>query len=168
MTLQALNTLPKGAIENALFQCCGSKRWVAAMLGHFPFQTEHHLFEAASKEWRKLEEKDVLEAFSHHPKIGDLDSLKKKFASTANLALSEQGQVSSASTDVLQRLAILNERYWQKFSFIFIICATGKTAEQMLNAIEKRVSNSRSEEISIAATEQEKITKLRLEKLLLS
>ena len=113
-----------------------------------------------------LAESDWQEAFTHHPQIGDRESLKKKFASTAGWAGNEQSGTATATEDVLDELAEYNHQYREKFGYIFIVCATGKTALEMLTMLKQRIENSRETEILIAAGEQAKITRLRLEKLL--
>lgn len=152
------------AREN-LTKCCGSSRWVEAMLGRRPFADDRAVIDAALEEGEKLGREDWLEAFSHHPRIGDVDSLRKKFASTATWASSEQAGTSAATPEVLQRLADGNTAYEKRFGHIFIVCATGKSAAQMLELLEKRLPNDPGKELGIAAMEQMAITKLRLEKL---
>lgn len=115
--------------------------------------------------WFSLSEKDWKEAFTHHPKIGDVESLKKKFASTSVWATAEQSGINAASDEILSELKNQNEMYENKFGYIFIICATGLSADQMLSSIKTRMINNPAFEIRIAATEQNKITHLRLDKL---
>jgi 2-oxo-4-hydroxy-4-carboxy-5-ureidoimidazoline decarboxylase len=122
--------------------------------------------EDAEEQWYECTEADWLEAFTHHPKIGDIDSLKKKFASTATWAAGEQSGAAAASQKVLEDLAKGNDDYEKKFGFIFIVCATGKTAEEMLQLLQDRLPNKKEDELKIAMDEQNKITKLRLEKLI--
>jgi 2-oxo-4-hydroxy-4-carboxy-5-ureidoimidazoline decarboxylase len=166
MTLHELNTLPKPQLIEELSKCCGSSAWVNKMLPFFPADDLVELLEDAEEQWFKCSEDDWKEAFSHHPKIGDTASLKKKFASTAQWASGEQSGVSAASQQTIGALADGNRKYEDKFGYIFIVCATGKTAEEMVELLESRLSNDPKDEIEIAADEQNKITKLRLEKLL--
>lgn len=166
MTLLEFNSLPAGAAADLLLTCCGSDVWVKGMLECRPFLSLSQLLEKADEVWEKTTPSDWLEAFSHHPKIGDLDSLKEKFASTAHLAGGEQGAVAQAGTGVLARLAKGNQEYENRFGFIFIVCATGKSAKEMLDLLEKRLPNDRDPELKIAAGEQHKITRLRLQKLI--
>ena len=166
MTLHELNTLPKDQLKDALLKCCGSANWVEKMLPFFPADDLVELLEDAEEQWFKCSEGDWKEAFSQHPKIGDTASLKKKFASTAQWASGEQSGVSTASQQTIEALAEGNRKYEDKFGYIFIVCATGKTAEEMLEILTSRLSNDPKDEIEIAADEQNKITKLRLEKLL--
>ena len=166
MNLHELNTLPVVPLREALFNCCGSKRWVDKMMDFFPVHDKENLFERAREAWEDCTEADWLEAFAHHPKIGDLNSLKKKFAATAQWAAGEQGSVAVADEATLQALAAGNDAYEEKFGFIFIVCATGKSADEMLSLLQKRLPNRREVEIRNAMEEQYKITCLRLEKLL--
>lgn len=165
MTLQQLNIAPEAQLE--LSKCCGSTVWVAKMLEKRPFTNEQELFNLAEEIWRNnCTEQDWLEAFAHHPKIGDIKSLERKFASTKKWASGEQSGVNNADFKTLQELADLNQEYEYKFGYIFIVCATGKSAEEMLMILKSRINNSAEQEIKIAAEEQNKITKIRLEKLL--
>jgi 2-oxo-4-hydroxy-4-carboxy-5-ureidoimidazoline decarboxylase len=113
-----------------------------------------------------LKESDYLEAFSHHPKIGaNLAELARKFPNTAQLSAAEQRGVSEASEGTLQALSELNLAYEQRFGFIFIVCAKGKTASEMRHLLERRINNPKPVELELAAVEQGKITRLRLEQL---
>jgi 2-oxo-4-hydroxy-4-carboxy-5-ureidoimidazoline decarboxylase len=165
MTLHELNTLPVQQLKDELMKCCGSSAWVNKMLPFFPADDLVELLEDAEEQWWKCSEADWKEAFTHHPKIGDIDSLKKKFASTAQWAAGEQSGAASASPKTIEALAEGNAEYEKKFGYIFIVCATGKSAEEMLALLQERLQNDPKEEIEIAADEQSKITKLRLEKL---
>jgi 2-oxo-4-hydroxy-4-carboxy-5-ureidoimidazoline decarboxylase len=166
MTLSDLNGLNAPARAEALTKCCGATAWVTALNQQFPFATPEALFSAAATTWQNLTEGDWREAFTHHPKIGDVNSLKEKFASTSTWAAGEQGAVKQASQATLEALAAGNEAYEQKFGYIFIVCATGKSADEMLALLQARLPNGPAAEIHIAMAEQAKITQLRLEKLL--
>lgn len=166
MTLDELNNLPAFHLKGELTKCCGSSAWVNGMAFSFPFFTKEKLLQKADEIWDHLTEQDWLEAFTHHPKIGDTGSLKQKFANTAQWASGEQASVQQASQKIIEDLAAGNKAYEEKFGYIFIICATGKSAEEMLHLLNERLANKPEAEIKIAAAEQAKITKLRLEKLL--
>ena len=140
-----------------LAECCGSARWVEAMLARRPFGSMTVLLEAADSIWRGLQEADWLEAFRHHPKIGD--------RSAQGIAKQEQSGASSAPEEIIRELADANQEYEARFGYIFIICATGKAAESMLDALRTRLRNDAQTEIRIAAGEQLKITQLRLTRL---
>ncbi|MBC7888136.1 MAG: 2-oxo-4-hydroxy-4-carboxy-5-ureidoimidazoline decarboxylase [Ferruginibacter sp.] len=167
MTLHELNILPTESLKQELFKCCGSANWVNKMLPFFPADDLVEILEDAEEQWYACTEEDWKEAFTHHPKIGDVDSLEKKFAATAQWASGEQATVNTASRDIISDLAAANESYEKKFGYIFIVCATGKTAEEMLTLLRQRLSNGPEEEIKIAMDEQNKITLLRLQKLVL-
>jgi 2-oxo-4-hydroxy-4-carboxy-5-ureidoimidazoline decarboxylase len=161
-----LNGLPPSAAGEALARCCGSTRWVASMLAARPYATRAGLLELADRVWSGLERADVLEAFAHHPQIGaDMAELKRKFAATADWSASEQAGAAGAEHETLLALRDLNAAYLQRFGYIFIVCASGKSAAQMLELLRARIDNDPASELRIAAGEQAKITKLRLEKL---
>lgn len=163
---ERLNKLELEKLEGEFTRCCGSSRWVQQMLARRPFESNDELFRAANEIWWSLSESDWKEAFSHHPKIGDIESLRKKFAGTANWASNEQAGTSSASEETLEHLAEGNRLYEERFGYIFIVCATGKSADEMLATLKSRLPNSPDDEIEIAAVEHAKISRLRLEKLL--
>jgi 2-oxo-4-hydroxy-4-carboxy-5-ureidoimidazoline decarboxylase len=167
MQLNELNQLSPSQLKEELTKCCGSSAWVEKMVSFFPFTNKEELFQKAEEAWTILSEKDWLEAFDHHPKIGDVNSLKEKFASTAKWASGEQASVHQASQKTIEKLAEGNRQYEAKFGYIFIVCATGKSADEMLEILLSRLSNEPGTEINIAAAEQAKITLIRLEKLLL-
>jgi 2-oxo-4-hydroxy-4-carboxy-5-ureidoimidazoline decarboxylase len=165
MTLEHFNTLSVGAASDELFKCCGSSSWVKVLSERIPFASVEELKNDSDKVWFSLQEKDWLEAFSHHPKIGDIKSLEKKFMSTKEWTSNEQLAVNTATQNVLTELKELNDAYEKKFGYIFIVCATGKSAEEILTILKSRLRNSSEEEIKIAMQEQNKITHLRIDKL---
>jgi 2-oxo-4-hydroxy-4-carboxy-5-ureidoimidazoline decarboxylase len=164
MTIAEFDHLDVEKKKEILQKCCGSSAWVEKMLTIPPAEDLIDLFEDAEEKWYECNEEDWKEAFSHHPKIGDINSLKEKFASTADFADGEQSSVKEASEKVLQSLAEGNKAYEKKFGYIFIVSAEGKSAEEMLDILTARLNNSPSEEIEIAMEEQNRITRLRLEK----
>ena len=166
MTLSELNQLSPDQLKVALTNCCGSSVWVDRMVSLLPFENRDQLFGKAEIIWEGCSEADWREAFTHHPKIGNIDSLRAKFAGTKAWAAGEQSGVESATQQVLEELAEGNRLYEEKFGYIFIICATGKSAGEMLDSLNARLPNSPETEIEIAMQEQQKITRLRLEKLL--
>jgi len=155
----------KSELRAVLQQCCSSEKWVALMLDCIPFADSEEILARASSIWATLDVSDYLQAFAAHPQIGDVKTLQAQYANTEAIASSEQSQVTGASQDTIEQLALANQLYLKRFGFIFIICATGKSAEEMLNALLSRIGNSRQAEIQNAADEQLKITKLRLKKL---
>ncbi|MCF6319087.1 MAG: 2-oxo-4-hydroxy-4-carboxy-5-ureidoimidazoline decarboxylase [Proteobacteria bacterium] len=166
MNVKYINAMPRNGLFIEFEKCCGSSAWVKRMVNSRPFYDVESLHEISDKIWKGLSSKDYLEAFTHHPQIGDVDSLKKKFASTANWAGNEQKGATQASDEVLQQLKSGNDEYLKRFGFIFIVCATGKTAQQMLSLLNDRLSNDPAIELHISAAEQNEITHLRLDKLL--
>ena len=161
MTLAAFNDLDKKQVKEMLFSCCGSIKWTESMLNYFPFASEKILIDKATKVWYdECVEKDWRESFTHHPKIGDINSLKEKFASK------EQVAITTADEETIQQFSFLNNQYETKFGFIFIVCATGKSAAEMLQLIKDRVENSVEEELHIAMGEQQKISIIRLKKII--
>lgn len=165
MTIAKLNSLKPQAAADELFKCCGSANWAKKLSEQRPFKNLHDLVATSDEVWQKCSKSDGLEAFTHHPKIGDLKNLEKKFASTKEWAGGEQAGVNVANQIVLQALAKGNEDYEKKFGFIFIVCAIGKSAEEMLALLNERMGNDKETEIKIAMAEQNKITKIRLKKL---
>ena len=166
MTLEEFNHISVETLKVQLTHCCGSSAWVREMIKHVPFKTKEELISCSDELWQETNEEDWREAFQHHPKIGDIESLQKKFASTAKWAEGEQGAVKQASLQIIEELAEGNRLYEQKFGFIFIVCATGKSAEEMLALLKARLPNSMEEELKTAMLEQQKITHIRLNKLL--
>jgi len=166
MTLHEFNILPKQQLIEELTKCCGSSLWVNRMLPFIPADDMIELLEDAEEQWYQCSEEDWKEAFSHHPKIGDVESLTKRYASTAHWATGEQSALNVASKETIEALAESNRLYEEKFGYIFIVCATGKSAEEMLGMLQSRLINNPEVEIQIAADEQNKITRLRIEKLL--
>jgi 5-hydroxyisourate hydrolase / 2-oxo-4-hydroxy-4-carboxy-5-ureidoimidazoline decarboxylase len=166
-TLTSFNNLSRTEATQLLSQCCGSTNWVQQLMSHFPFPNENTLLQKATTIWYEhCGEKDYMEAFSHHPKIGDLNSLAEKFPDTGDWAAGEQSSVQNAHKETLQQLADCNEKYFQQFGYIFIVCATGKPADEMLRLLEARLLHDQAEELRIAMGEQIKITLIRLHKLL--
>lgn len=164
--LRRLNGATDDDAAAMLTRCCGSRRWVAAMLARRPFRSRTELFGEAERAWWHLGRKDWLEAFAHHPRIGaDVEALRAKFATTADWSRGEQAGVAAASEETLRGLADGNVAYEQRFGFLFIVCATGLSADEMLGRLRERLDNTPEAELRIAAGEHAKITRLRLAKL---
>ena len=158
--------------REALLSCCHSRAWAKAMLSSRPFLSRAALFGEADRHWWRVGPLAWEEAFAQHPQIGgDLEALRKKFnrPTQGNQFLDwssgEQANVAQASEDTLQALAQENQAYLDRFGFIFIVCATGKSADEMLQLLRERINNEIDTERYIAAGEQAKITALRLHKL---
>ncbi len=164
--LPRLNSLSAAEVQTELLKCCGSQEWARLMIAALPFSNFDELSEKADQIWWSLDPNDWLEAFHSHPKIGE----KKAAASTSEQSRrwseAEQAGVSDGAAETLQSLAGLNNEYEQKFGYIFIVCATGKSSEEMLQILRARFQNSSADELRTAAAEQAKITQLRLKKLI--
>ena len=161
--LREINEGPESDVRAFFMRACGSTRWVDRMMARRPFATDAKLLFAARNEWFGLTEADWLEAFAHHPRIGDRSALEARFPKTHDLSSKEQAGVGAAREDVLTALAAGNAAYVEKFGFTFIVCATGKSAEEMLALLRERLPHDRANELRIAAEEQAKITALRLQ-----
>lgn len=148
-----------------LERCCGASAWIERMCAGRPYRNRDQLFATAEAAWAALGRNDWVEAFAHHPRIGDLESLRTRFRSTADWASEEQRGAASASEDALTALAEGNRVYEDRFGYIFIVCASGKSAGEMLSLLNVRLRNDPQSELTIAAEEQMKITRLRLAKL---
>jgi 2-oxo-4-hydroxy-4-carboxy-5-ureidoimidazoline decarboxylase len=162
MTLDDINR--SGAIElKKLFEsCCHCERWAVDMCNVRPFISVDEMLDLADRLWETATEEELLEAFSGHPQIGDVEALRNKYAANAIL---EQGQIVEADEAHLKELHVKNQQYLDANGFIFIVCATGKSASEMLDILLERLSNSREVELQIAAKEQGAITQLRLKKM---
>ena len=159
MTLADFNALPDKRAEDELLRCCGSKEWARKMAGFRPYEGTDELQKTATDIWWALTEKDWLEAFSHHPRIGER-------AKAAGWARDEQSGTKDAASDVMKQLERGNKDYEDRFGHVFLIYATGRTADEMLASLNQRMKNDAKTELRNAAAEQAKITKLRLEKLI--
>ena len=166
LRITEFNQLDLVEAESRLQQCCSSEAWVSQMNESRPFDNVQQMQQVAVNIWSQLDESDYLQAFDGHPKIGDPSSLRKKYANTHQLASDEQSSVKVASDETIQDLADKNQQYLDKFGFIFIVCATGKSADEMLSLLNNRLPNDRNSEIANAADEQRKITAIRIEKLI--
>ncbi len=162
MNIEAFNALGEAEAIEALKACLGCSSWSQDMAHQRPFNSIAALENAGATRWQAATESEVLEAFSAHPQIGDLDALRNKYANTAN---AEQGQITDANESVLLELQANNQSYLDKFGFIFIVCATGKSAAEMLALLNARLPNDRPSELKNGANEQWQITLLRLTKL---
>jgi len=162
--LSRLNDLSAERARAELARCCGASRWVEAMNARRPFRDRAALLSASDEVWWALGEADWREAFAHHPKIGDKPA--RSLASTRRWAAGEQSGVEGASGEEVEALAEGNRAYEARFGYIFIVCATGKTAGEMLALLRARLPNDPAQEIRVAAGEQARITRIRLGKLL--
>ena len=164
--LRRLNGLPASEARSELLRCCASRRWAERMAAGRPYRDAGQLLAFAEDCWRGLPETDLLEAFAGHPRIGDKEALRSRFASTRDWASGEQAGAAGASEAALEALAAANRDYERRFGFIFVVCASGKSAAEMLGLLKARLENARDAELRVASEEQSKITRLRLEKLI--
>ncbi len=164
-----INNLDACSADHVLQQlraCCGASAWCQAMLSMRPFGNPTRVHQCADAAFDSLTEADWIEAFGCHPKIGDLKSLQLKFAGNRQWSGSEQSGTAAADQRTIAELAKRNRDYESRFGYIFIVCATGKSAKQMLDLLIARLPNDRQTELRIAAAEQRKISHLRIDKLL--
>ncbi|MGH9316026.1 MAG: 2-oxo-4-hydroxy-4-carboxy-5-ureidoimidazoline decarboxylase [Thermoanaerobaculia bacterium] len=155
--LERFNALGRGEAQERLRDCCGSSEWARRMAGERPFRDLEDLLETADRTWRGLAREEWLEAFRAHPRIGD--------HSASGRAEKEQSGTRSAPAQILAALAAANRRYEKRFGHIFIVCAAGKSAAEMLALLQARLGNDPGTELAVAAEEQRKITRLRLQEL---
>jgi OHCU decarboxylase len=165
-SLERLNALSPEEAEAEFLKCCGSTLWARRMMDERPFHNLQELLTKADAEWWALDKEDWLEAFSRHPKIGEKKSERTQAQEARRWSEQEQSGTRSADEETRRELAELNRTYLRKFGYIYIICATGKTADEMLAILKERLTNDADREIRVAAEEQRRITHLRLQKLL--
>ena len=161
-----LNALSSARATELLTSCCGSSRWVSRMVASRPFESPAAVPAEADRIWKSLVPRDWLEAFMHHPRIGEKAAAIAQDATGRSWSADEQLGVSDAEAAVRADLARVNRDYEQLFGFIYIVCATGKAAEEMLVIARARLRNNPETELRVAAEEQRKIMQIRLEKLL--
>ena len=164
--LERLNTLPPEEAESELLKCCGSTLWARLVAKERPFDDLQELLTKADAAWWALDAEDWLEAFSRHPKIGEKESARAQSEGARQWSEQEQAGTRSADEETRLALAQANREYERRFGHIYIVCATGKTAAEMLAILEERLQNDSERELRVAAEEQRKITHLRLGKLL--
>lgn len=164
--LAALNTLPDAEAAQLLLSCCGSSRWVSGMLAERPFESRDAVLAAAERIAQGLDRDDWMEAFSHHPRIGERSGAAPMSGREAVWSAGEQAGMDVAGEGVRNALAAANHRYEERFGYRYLVCAAGKTAEEMLTLVRTRLTNDADAELAVASGEQRKITRLRLEKLL--
>ena len=165
LTITELDALPPIHAAEQLRACCGASAWVAAMLVLRPFRTREALLRAADDVWSRLTAADWHEAFSHHHRIGERWAAVAVAPTAHSWSATEQAGADAATQHVTRALAEGNRAYEARFGFIFIVCASGLRADDMLAALQRRLGNDRESELRVAAEEQRKITRLRLEKL---
>lgn len=149
--------------QEGLLSTCGSKRWVSLMAERAPFESVEELHAAADSAFDQLEERDWIEAFEHHPRIGDVESLRERFAASGAFSEREQEGLSRADEAVLEAIQRNNDAYEQQHGFVFLVRAAGRSASDILRLQRERLANDRPTELRVAAGEQREITHLRLE-----
>jgi OHCU decarboxylase len=164
--LQQLNKLPRAEAVSRLLKCCGSERWAGRVADERPFHDIDSLVRASDGIWLGLHAGDWLEAFGHHPKIGEKKAAREVSDDARRWSEEEQAGACDSATEIMRELIAANREYERRFGFIFIVCATGKSTEEMLALLKERLQNDADRELSIAAEEQRRITNLRLQKLL--
>ena len=161
MIAEYLNSLSEPAARAALTRCCGAARWVERLVAARPFASDAALFAAAERAWWDLGPEHWREAFAGHPRLGASDK-------GGEWSRREQAGLDGASAAMRRALAEGNRAYEERFGHVFLLCATGKSAAEMLAELTSRLANDPGRELRIAAGEQAKITRLRLEKLVTS
>jgi OHCU decarboxylase len=166
--LSSWNAAEAQAALDAMLACCGARRWAAAMVALRPIAGVPELSAAADRIWGTMEEADWMEAFACHPRIGQPSPQRSAHALPKSVAWSgqEQSAASSATERVLAELAAGNEEYERRFGFTYIVCATGRSAEEMLAILNRRLASDRASELIEAAEQQRQITQIRLGKWL--
>lgn len=163
--LARLNGAPAREAWHRLHTVCGSRRWADAMTGARPFASRDALLARADAEWAALDEADWREAFGHHPRIGERDLAQARFAATAAQSSREQSGMAAATESVRRAFADGNAEYERRFGHVFLVCATGKSADEMLANLRARLANDAPTELRNAAEQQRLITRIRLERL---
>ena len=166
LELASLNSLSPSQAEAEFLKCCGSKNWARRLTSARPFASLNELIAEAERAWWSLDSEDWLEAFHSHPKIGEKKAAAPTAVKAQQWSEDEQSGLRDSTQQTLDALAQSNQTYEEKFGFIFIVCASGKSSEEMLILLRDRLRNNATEELRIAAGEQAKITELRLRKLI--
>jgi OHCU decarboxylase len=164
--LARLNALPAADAEAELLTCCGSRAWSRRMAALRPFAGEDTLFDGADEVWWALGEQDWLEAFRSHPRIGERKAEAGQTQREQGWSRGEQAGMDAAAEATRRALADGNRAYEERFGHIYLVCATGRSADELLSILTDRLRNEPDAELRVAAGEQAKITRLRLRKLL--
>jgi len=160
------NVLPDLEAAEEILPCCGSQRWAHALVRLRPFQNWETMRVKSDEVWLALDPADWDEAFASHPRIGEKKAPDSATAKSVQWSTQEQSGVISSGKDIQERLRHANAEYEQRFGRIYIVCATGQSAEQMLAIVKRRLNNDEFEELREAAEQQRQITQLRLRKWL--
>jgi 2-oxo-4-hydroxy-4-carboxy-5-ureidoimidazoline decarboxylase len=160
------NYLPVEVAVKEILPCCGSKAWAGSMAARRPFPDATTLLAASEETWSNLAAADWMEAFRSHPRIGQSRDLQSGAVQSATWSAQEQRNVAAASEGVKIALAEANQEYERRFRHIFIVCATGKSAPDILGILRRRLRNDEPTELREAAEQQRQITRIRLTKWL--
>jgi OHCU decarboxylase len=163
--LERLNLLPITDAKKELLKCCGSREWAARVIAERPYESVDDMIAKSDRVWWSLASRDWLEAFHSHPKIGEKNAAAATSLDAQKWSAEEQSGLRDSAQATMEALAELNRAYEEKFGYIFIVCASGKTSEEMLAILRSRLGNDPNQELRIAAAEQAQITQLRLRKL---
>lgn len=163
--LAGWNAVDDATAFEAMIACCGSRRWATSMVAERPIESPEKLRETADRIWSTMEVPDWLEAFAGHPRIG-ARQVPHAAAKSREWSAQEQAATATAEIGVLERLAKENAEYEERFGFTYIVCATGKCADEMLTILERRLNNDHETELREAAEQQRQITQIRLRKWL--
>jgi OHCU decarboxylase len=164
-SVAALNAMPREELAEHLRACCGSEQWIARMVARRPFASPEAVLTSSDAVCRALTADDWLEAFAHHPRLGETRAAVPQGARARGWSAGEQAVLADAADDLRAALASANATYERQFGYICIVCATGKDSEELLAITRARLGNTPQIELRIAAEEQRKITRLRLRKL---
>jgi OHCU decarboxylase len=162
------NLLPRDEALARILPCCSSKAWANSMVARRPLANEDTLLRVSSEIWRSLTPSDWMEAFQSHPRIGETRASRPPSAQSAAWSAQEQRDVTDAEAEAKDALADANREYEQRFNRVFIVCATGKSASEILAILQQRLHNDAETELHQAAEQQRQITELRLKKWLQS
>lgn len=165
MTIAQFDQLPSGEKNELLGMCCSSSAWIKRMLAIFPVENLVDLLEYAEEEWYDCNTADWLEAFQHHIKIGDIETIENNVSKNADWIREEQSFIRNSSAARLKELQKGNELYEDTYGYNYIVAAAGKTVDQILEDLLSRLDNDPHDELVIASAEQNKITQQRLQKL---
>jgi OHCU decarboxylase len=164
--LDSWNKADEATAVDAMIASCGARRWASAMVALRPIGSVVELSEAADRVWATMNETDWMEAFACHPRIGERKAAHAT-AKSAAWSRQEQSSAAAAAEDVLAEIAKCNARYEELYGFTYIVCATGKTAVEMLAILKRRLASNREAELREAAEQQRQITQIRLGKWLI-
>lgn len=166
MTVDELNALPHDRAAELFTACCGAHRWVFEMIRRRPYSSVDDVIDVANEAWRATTERDWREAFDHHPRIGESRSATQTDRQAASWSAGEQSGAVSADANAKRELAAVNAEYEARFGHIYLVCASGRSADELLAIARSRLGNDAETELRVAAEEQRQIMELRLQKLL--